>query len=254
MRRFGAYLAVVGLVVGALGLPLDTNGAGSISGTITPPDRCLSVVAVDRFPKSRSKIPKRLAWPTYKGEYDSETGKYTIGNLPDGKYDLIIGVPGGRIEGADLTLEEYERVRSPLTEKDQKQIRDIIKNLPERFCNKWRPLAIDGNHRHAKVLMELIRDRAFHSDRGGEIIWRIEVWKYANMYAAWRQVQRNVKVLRRERFNPGSQFFNLLCVFEPKLGAIGVRGGKNVKGVDYEVPEKFDPGKGAVPKRLQSAE
>ena len=50
MRRFGAYLAVAGLAVGALGLPLDTNGAGSISGTITPPDRCLSVVAVNRFP------------------------------------------------------------------------------------------------------------------------------------------------------------------------------------------------------------
>ena len=55
-----------------------------------------------------------------------------------------------------------------------------------KFTNKNRVLWMAADHKHATLLVELIRDSDFHSDAGGEMVYRVELWYFENYFGAIR--------------------------------------------------------------------
>ena len=82
---------------------------------------------------------------------------------------------------------------------DREQIRAIVQDVPG-FYNKRDFLLLQGDHDRAVALLRLVRDNGFVNDKGGEVIWRIELWYFKNQLGGWEAVPQQNKVLRRERF------------------------------------------------------
>jgi len=221
---------------------------GMISGAVTPVSKCRAIRAVDRAKviKSFTAIDKK-AKAGFPAKLDSATGKYVIDGLPEGKYDVIVETSVGAIAGVDLSLTETDKSDAPLTDKDKEALTTLINKYPDHFMNKRRVLHIDGNGKHANVLMELIRDREFHSDKGGEVIWRIESWIFDKLTGVWQQRQTaGKKVIERERMK-AEQFTNLPWTFDLSLGGKVIKGGTHIEGVDLKIPDQLDPDKTTMP-------
>jgi len=218
---------------------------GSISGVIENPQKCTGVAALARGTGDPRKIK------VLRGRYDPATGRFHIGNLDPGTYDLRVYVPGGWIDGANLRLEDRQRTGKPLAEDDIKEILDKIANFPDRFVDIIRPLAIAGTDRHAKVLVEKIRYRQFHSGKPGERVWRVEIWNYTNHYGGWVKDQHGWLVLSRIRAPFGrttaEYLRNLLWLFDPALGGIRVEKDRAITDFRYRVPDPLTAALGKVP-------
>ena len=222
-------------------------GAGSISGVIAPADRCTRVEALDR--KGRDPRKPRIV----RGQYDPKTGGFRVTGLADATYDLRIHLADGTIEGMDLRPEPRKGDR-PFSEQDRKTILTKIEKFPERFSDILRPLYINGNGSHAKVLVEKIRYRPFHSGKAGERNWRVEVWLYDYHYGGWVKRQHGWYVVARVRTNLDMQpaaFRALTRLFDPKLGGIDIEDGKAVTDFRYVVPEKLDTAMGKTPGSIE---
>ncbi|HEV8604900.1 MAG TPA: hypothetical protein VGQ99_06020, partial [Tepidisphaeraceae bacterium] len=118
--------------------------------------------------------------------------KVTFANLlPATSYDIRLTLANGQVlRGADLSWYNDEPLANdvkPLDDDDRKQILDLFDGI-KGFENKRKLLLISGNHERATVLAELIRDTAFYSDKGGEIIWRVELWYFKNQHGGWEKI------------------------------------------------------------------
>ena len=226
-------------------------GSAKISGKITPPDKVVSVLAVSRRkPKMAGggKVyHKKTAFPAFPAKFDPNTGEFTISGLKDGRYDLVVMVPGGRIEGYHFYLARDFRRHTPLTDNNRKQLTKAFDSLVkvDTFCNKLRSLGYDGNGEFVNALVEKARTREFHSDKG-EAIWRIESWVMVNYTGSWKHHQMGNVVYYRERMKK-DDFRKLLWLFDPKLGGISVRAGSDVDGFTYHIPEQWDRRLGKTP-------
>jgi len=222
-------------------------GGGSISGVITPADRCTRVEALDR--KGRDPRKPRIV----SGQYDPKTGRFHVTGLADAAYDLRIYLAEGTIEGMDLRPEPGRDDRA-FSEQDRKTILTKIEKFPERFSDILRPLYINGNGSHAKVLVEKIRYRSFHSGKAGERNWRVEVWLYDYHYGGWMKRQHGWHVVARVRTNVDMQpaaFRGLTRLFDPKLGGIDIEEGKAVADFRYAIPDKLDMAMGKIPGSIE---
>jgi len=136
--------------------------------------------------------------------------KITFTNLlPTTAYDIRLVCADGRVlQGVDLSWYSDEPLAGdvkPMDDDDRKQIQELFDGI-KAFENKRKMLLISGNHERATILAELIRDTAFYSDKGGEIIWRIELWYFKNQHGGWEKIAQQNKVLRRERFTKKEDF------------------------------------------------
>lgn len=139
-------------------------------------------------------------------------------------YDLRIGLADGTmLQGVDLgwySNEPPSADAGPITDDDRSQI-DAILYAPQHFYNRTRLLALVGDHDRVTALVELVRDSAFHGDRGGEIIWRIEVWYFKNQAGGWEKLAQQNQVLRRERFRRKQDAATTQQIrWTPELGGI----------------------------------
>jgi len=129
--------------------------------------------------------------------------------LPDTPYDIRLTLADGTIlQGADMSWYSPEPVKAdvqPLDDDDRKQIREVFEGV-KAFENRRNMLLLAGNHDRATVLAELIRDSGFHSSRGDEVIWRVELWYFKNQHGGWERISQQNKVLRRERFASKQEF------------------------------------------------
>jgi len=224
--------------------------AASISGTITNPDRCAGVSAI-----RRGGSVTRLRIHEFKGRFDPQTGSFTIRGLEEDKYNLRVHLKGGGyLDGALMALPEDEASERKMTDEDRQQIKDFIANYPERFVDIIRPLRIEGNGDFARVLVEKIRHRDYHSGKKGDIVWRMEVWKFEELTGEWVRSQHGWFVLARERISDTGRhsmthdkFRGLRWVFTPELAGFEIVGDKSITGVRYTIPEKIDMSMGKVP-------
>ena len=244
MRLFALYSLVLGMLLSVAASAV----ANSISGKITNPKKCTRVQALLRkgpgvkFPC----VPK-----VFPAKYDAKTGEFRAGNLPEGEYDLRVLVPGGWVDGADFRLEEDDG-NDPFSKEDEKMLREYIEKYPDRFSDILRPIHIRGNGRYAKVLVEKIRARQFHSGAKGEITWRVEVWLFEKQTGAWVRPQRSVTVVGRLRvFNTASrhyrrgnkmhamagEFHRQVWLFSLEMGGFEVEEDEPVEGLSITVPE-----------------
>ncbi len=139
-----------------------------------------------------------------------EGRRVTFPKLPaKANYDLRIDLADGRVlQGVDLgwyNAQPPAQDAGELSDDDREDIRVIVQEVPG-FYNRNELLLLSGNHDRATLLVQLIRDSAFHSDKGGEIVWHIELWYFKNQHGGWEKVQQQNKVLRRERFRSQRAF------------------------------------------------
>ena len=219
MHRLFTCLAV--LLSAALFAADTQSTPATLSGTIASNAKITRVAAVDR--SLADVLKTSVANPKDPFLYDvtiDEKGKFHVeGLLAKHSYDLIVWTTAAdgtvtRWEGVNM---DYHRTIIPSTEcttDDRKEIEKLITDPPQ-FYDKVRPLKIAADHQHACVLVELIRTRDFHSDAGGEVIYRVELWYFENLFGGWAKDNNTEKVVVRARGKPADlpqnwQFLPLL--------------------------------------------
>ena len=175
MRRFSAVILLALFAVSAPAAP----PTGTIKGTIDKPDAVTAVFALERFSKKK-----------YDGKVDSKTGAFIIPGLAlDGKYDCIIDCGDVRLEGVNLKVprSDYEE-EQPLSKEDLAKLKEIINDL-NKFEDVIEVMTVQGNIQHAVVVLNKLRTKPFYESKPGEIIWRLEVWRFEKPEETWAKRQ-----------------------------------------------------------------
>jgi len=164
--------------------------------------------------------------PETSGRIDGSTVTF-LDVLPRTAYDVKLTLADGTIlEGVDLGWYDMEPAKSDagdLDDDDKQQITAILTQVTS-FYNKNQMLFLQGDHDRAVGLMQLTRDKAFHSDTGDEVIWHIELWYFKNQHGGWEKVQQENKILRRERFATHEAYQDVIdhLRWMPQLGGLTV--------------------------------
>mgnify|MGYP000743043777 CR=1 FL=1 len=147
--------------------------------------------------------------------------------LPDTPYDIHIRLADGTtLAGVDLSWYSPDPPKADsgeLDEDDRGQIRALVQDV-RQFYDRAEILQLVGDHDRAVALVQQIRDSAFHGDKGGEVIWRIEVWYFANRAGGWERIAQTNKVLRRERFKDRAAYQAEIAKLSwiPRLGGVRI--------------------------------
>ena len=232
-------------------LAADTQPALSLQGTLTSKSRITRLVAVDRqwadVLKTSEKDPKDPF--LYEATIDA-AGKFHIANLLPGRsYDLIAwtSAPDAtltRWEGVNMDYHRPIKPAPAATPEDRKAIETLVTDVPQ-FYDKARVLKIAADHQHATALVELIRTRDFHSDAGGEVIYRVELWYFENLFGGWAKDANTEKVIARVRGKPSDLQQN--WQFLPQLGNLPALPPTTPAPADpIPLPDKPDPKYGLV--------
>jgi hypothetical protein len=263
-------------IVPLLALAADAPPASRVSdvavlrGTLKSAARVTRVAAVDRtwadVLKTSEQNPKDAF--LYEGTINGR-GEYTISHLLPGRaYDLIVWTTAAdgtatRWEGACMDYHRPIKPSTAATAEDRKSIETLVSDVPQ-FYDRVRPLRIAADHQHATVLVELIRTRDFHSDAGGEVIYRVELWYFENLFGGWAKDANTEKVLARVRGKPADLPKN--WQFVPEMGGLeagtvastgvtappsaattaGQTGPATQNAWSFTIPDKPDPRHGIV--------
>ena len=156
--------------------------------------------------------------------------------LPGTAYDVSITLADGTVlQGVDMQWYNQEPVdpqKEPLTDDDRTEIAELVK--PDKdFFNKQEILHLAGDHNRATALVKMARDRAFHSDKGGEIICRFDLWYFRFEAGGWMKIQQGQKMLRRDRFDSTQAYEKAIGPIRwvPELGGITIAKGAEPKTV-----------------------
>jgi hypothetical protein len=153
--------------------------------------------------------------------------------LPDTAYDFRLNLANGTVlQGVDLGWyipeEAAKPDAGPLEDDDRKEIATIVGGL-QPFMNHAAILQLRGDHDRATALCEFSRDKGFVNDKGGEIIWRVELWYFKYQAGGWEAVAQVNKILRRERFKTRESYKATTekLKWVPELGGIRVTADKS---------------------------
>jgi hypothetical protein len=164
--------------------------------------------------------------PEVSGRIDGSTATFPD-VLPRTAYDVKLTLTDGTIlQGVDLGWYDMEPAKpdaGDLDDDDKQQITAILTQVTS-FYNKNEMLFLQGDHDRAVGLVQLTRDKAFHSDTGDEVIWHIELWYFKNQHGGWEKVQQENKILRRERFATQGAYRDVIDHLRwiPQLGGLRV--------------------------------
>jgi hypothetical protein len=159
--------------------------------------------------------------------------------LPQTAYDVKLTLTDGTIlPGVNLSWYDPEPAKpdaGDLDDDDKQQITAILTQVLS-FYNKNEMLFLQGDHDRAVGLVQLVRDKAFHSDRGDEVIWHIELWYFKNQHGGWEKVQQENKILRRERYTTHQEYQDVIDHLRwlPQLGGLKVP--KDQKEISVTLP------------------
>jgi len=242
--------------------PVATKPAtGAITGRITPANKVAQIYAISRVTGKRYS-------PT---RFDRKSGKFRFDNLPgDASYDIaIITDKGERIEGIDLSWFEARLIRLAkirrkqlglppepkrnFTRTDADELLRYVKDLKD-FMDTRRVIYLKSDGRRATMLVEVMRTKPFHSRKGDEIIWRMELWYFRFRYGGWERVANVHRVLERQRISR-SRWQKITLVYYPELSVYVDQNG-NSKTVNFIIHDRFDPARGRIAETapLQKAE
>ena len=181
-------------------------------GTLSPSEPVSRVVLLDRD-VPQQQVQREVKINQLAVDFDAKTGVFKAVRVePDRAYDLYVELTNGvKLEGVDLR----PRVESdaPFPDSGRVAIERHFYGM-KQFTNENRILAIVGNDKSAAVLVELCRTTEFHAG-GGDVVWRIERWDYANEWGAWQP--RGTRVLRRFRLGR-SEWPGIRWYFVPAWG------------------------------------
>ena len=178
----------------------------------------------------------RIVHASAKSAKESVEGKVAPGAIhftlqPDDKYDITLESADGHIDqGVDSSWYDSEAAdpnTAPMDDDDRQQIKSILTDI-KSFYDRTESLAIWGDHDCAVVLVQRIRESKFHSDKGGEAIWRVELWYLKNEAGGWAKISQQDRVLRRERFESSEKMKQTTekISWLPELGSVRVGKGE----------------------------
>jgi hypothetical protein len=213
---------MIGTCLLLLALPAAAE-KGAITGTVVTPKGVTAVTAIDRGDEQDK---------TYKGTIDAKTGKFTIADLPVGRtYDVLIDAGAVRLQGVNLKVpaSDFEE-EMPLTKADITAIKKICKNL-NKFENEVEVMVVRGNCQHAAAILNKKRTTPFYESKPGEMIWRLEVWRFEKPEDDWLKSQEELGVvLYRERLQK-SAFEKKAVTLDPSLGGVELTAKEKTKDV-----------------------
>ncbi len=157
----------------------------------------------------------------YPGEVDTKTGAFVIKGLPLGRtYDVILEAGPAILEGVNLKVmrSDFEE-EQPLTKEDAETITKTALAL-NKFENKVEVLGVFGNIQHAAVVLNKLRTEAFVNSSPGEMIWRLEVWRFERPDETWIKRQDELATVHYRKRMQKIDFAKIALTLEPALGGI----------------------------------
>jgi hypothetical protein len=207
---------LAGVLTCSLVRPLAAADTGSILGTVDRPADVTEVRAIDR---DSNKV--------FKGTLDKQTGQFRIEGLPPGAtYDCILD-GAVRLEGVNLKVphSDFEE-EQPLSKDDIATLTKAGKDLSP-FEDQVEVMTVVGNIQHAAVVLNKLRTKPFNESKPGEVVWRLEVWRFEKPEENWVKVQDELfTVLYRERLQR-SEFDKKALVLDPALGGLKLTAKEN---------------------------
>jgi hypothetical protein len=196
----------------ALGLGRATAAEpGVISGKLDRPDVLTAARAVNRDEPDKK----------YPGEVDAKTGAFVIKGLPLGAtYDVVLEASPAILEGINLKVmrSDFEE-EQPLTKDDAETIEKTARSL-NKFENKIEVLGVFGNIQHAAIVLNKLRTDAFYGSNPGEMIWRLEVWRFERPDETWIKRQDELATVHYRKRMQKTDFAKVALTLEPALGGI----------------------------------
>jgi hypothetical protein len=198
----------------ALGLSLGNAAAaepGVISGKLDKAGALTAARAVNRDDPDKK----------YPGEVDARTGAFVIKNLPLGAvYDVVLEMGPAILEGVNLKVmrSDFDE-EQPLTKEDVEKIKAVTLAL-NKFENKVDVLGVFGNIQHAAVVVNKLRTTAFINANEGEMIWRLELWRFERPDETWIKRQDELATVHYRRRMQKADFAKVALTLEPALGGI----------------------------------
>ncbi len=157
----------------------------------------------------------------YPGEVDAKTGAFVVKNLPLGaSYDIVLDVGPAILEGINLKVmrSDFEE-EQPLTKEDVEKIKAVTLSL-NKFENKVEVLGVFGNIQHAAVVLNKLRTTAFVNSNEGEMIWRLELWRFERPDETWIKRQDELATVHYRKRMQKADFAKVALTLEPALGGI----------------------------------
>ena len=252
MTFLSKTLAIAALLLNAVSASPQTQPASApaptsakITGTIVSTTPITRIAAVDRPWADTLKISQSDPQNEYlyPGQCDPKTGVFVIDNLLPGRtYDLIVWNQAGRWEGVNLAFHRpILRAAEAITDEDKLWLKEFIEKTPQ-FYDRSRILWMAGDHKHATLLVELVRTRDFHSGKAGEVIFRTELWYFENLFGGWAKDKNTERVISRWR-GPGKDA-PAVWQYVPQLGGITIPAAGPTPPLHVTLPEKPDKKRG----------
>jgi hypothetical protein len=191
--------------------PARAADMGTIAGRIDRAGAATAVRAVNRDEPDRK----------YPGEVDAKTGAFTIKGLPLGAtYDVVVECGAATLEGVNLAVprSDFEE-EQPLTKEDVETLKKIALSL-NKFEDKVEALGVFGNVQHAAVVLDKLRTTPFVNSKPGEVIWRLEVWRFERPDEHWVKRQDEVATVHYRKRMQKAEFDKVAVTLEPALGGI----------------------------------
>jgi hypothetical protein len=186
-------------------------GTGTITGSFDRPAAVTAVAAVDR-----DRADKQ-----YPGKIDAKTGAYTIEGLPLGAtYDVVLTAGAVTLEGVNVRVphSDYEE-EQPLTKEDAAALEKIARSL-NVFENEVDVLGVLGNIQHAAVVLNKRKTNGFYGSKPGEIVWRLEVWRFERPEDHWVKRQDELAAVHYRRRLPKDEYAKISVTLDPALGGV----------------------------------
>jgi hypothetical protein len=205
--RWLASLLVLGLGLGAAA----AAEPGVISGKLDKAGVLTAARAVNRDDTDKK----------YPGEIDAKTGAFVIKNLPLGAtYDVVLDAGPAILEGVNLKVmrSDFEE-EQPLTKDDVEKLKAVTLAL-NKFENKVEVLGVFGNIQHAAVVVNKLRTTAFINSNEGEMIWRLELWRFERPDETWIKRQDELATVHYRKRLQKADFAKVAVTLEPSLGGI----------------------------------
>jgi hypothetical protein len=203
--RWLATLLVLGLGRAAAAEP------GVISGKLDKAEVLTAARAVNRDEPDKK----------YPGEVDAKTGAFVIKGLPLGAtYDLVLEAGPAILEGINLKVmrSDFEE-EQPLTKDDAETIEKTARSL-NKFENKIEVMGVFGNIQHAAIVLNKLRTEDFYGSKPGEMIWRLEVWRFERPDETWIKRQDELATVHYRKRMQKTDFAKVALALDPALGGI----------------------------------
>ncbi len=212
MRRLAATCLLVAFCFAPA---RGAENKGSLTGSVSRPDRVIKVYAKDRATEQDTVYP---------GKLDAKTGRFVIEGLPLGAtYDCVFDLSGGaRLEGVSLKVHpsayaDAGEEEQPLTKDDIEALKKTCSNL-NKFEDRIEFLAITGNAQYAAVLLNKLREKPFYGSKPDEVIWRLELWHFEKPEETWVKDQDELFVTFYRERSPRKEFAKKALTLDPALG------------------------------------